>query len=139
MIIRAFAIACIALAAAPLAVADPAQPRRETITPVMREAIPNIPGKTLSSIVVSYAPGAKSLSHRHGASTFIYAYVLSGAIRSQVNDGPVKVYKAGQYWVEPPGAHHQMSENASATEPAKLLVVILADTDEPALITPDKP
>ena len=59
-----------------------------------REAIPNIPGKSITGIVVDYAPGGKSPSHRHARSAFIVAYVLSGAIRSQVNDGPAQVFRA---------------------------------------------
>ena len=136
MTIRTALIAC-SLAFAPLiAHADPA---RETVKPVVvKEAIPNIPGKSLISVEVDYPPGAKSVPHHHGKSAFIYAYVLSGAIRSQVNGEPAKVYKAGETWFEPPGAHHKVSENASATEPARLLVVIIADSNDRALTTPDK-
>ncbi|MGH6905378.1 MAG: cupin domain-containing protein, partial [Geminicoccaceae bacterium] len=47
----------------------------------------------------------------------VVAYVLEGAIRSKVNDGPVTVYQAGESWIEPPGAAHSVSANASATEP----------------------
>jgi quercetin dioxygenase-like cupin family protein len=44
--------------------------------------------------------------------------VLEGAIRSQVNDGPVTTYKAGQSFSELPGDRHAVSANASETEPA---------------------
>ena len=107
------------------------------ISPAFREAIPNIPGKSITAIVVSYAPGGKSPSHRHAGSAFIVGYVLSGAIRSQVNDGPVQVFHAGESWTEQPGAHHGISENASITEPAKLLAIFVADTNETALTTND--
>jgi quercetin dioxygenase-like cupin family protein len=56
--------------------------------------------------------------------------VLTGAIRSQVENGETRVYKAGEHWTEPPGAYHPVSENASATEPASLLAIFVADTDE---------
>lgn len=102
-----------------------------------RGAIPNMPGKSLVAIVVSYAPGAKSPAHRHASSAFIYAYVLEGAIRSQVDAEPVKVYNAGEGWSESPGAHHRTSENASTIEPARLLAVFVVDTDEPTLTIPD--
>ena len=68
----------------------------EEVTIVFEQAIPNIPGKSLVAQVVSYPPGAKSASHRHAASAFIYARVLSGAVRSQVNDEPAKVYQVGE-------------------------------------------
>ena len=78
------------------------------------------------------------MSHRHAASAFIYAHVLSGAVRSQVNDEPVKVYHAGENWFEAPGSHHRVSENASATEPAKLLAIFVVDEDDHPLTTPDQ-
>ena len=67
----------------------------ETVTPNFEHAIPNIPGKSLVTRVVDYAPGGVSPSHQHAKSAFIYAYVVSGAIESQVNDGPKRVYRAG--------------------------------------------
>jgi quercetin dioxygenase-like cupin family protein len=70
-------------------------------------------------------------------SAFIYATVLSGAIRSQVNDGPATVYRAGESFSEIPGDHHAVSENASKTEPAKLLAVFVVDSDEKNLTTND--
>ena len=114
-----------------------AQPSPVTVAPAFRDAIPNIPGKSIVAVVVNYAPGAKSVSHRHAKSAFIRAYVLSGAVRSQVDDEPVKVYRAGESWFENPGAHHKVSENASTTEPAQLLAIFVVDTDEKTLTTPD--
>jgi quercetin dioxygenase-like cupin family protein len=110
---------------------------RETITPAFAEAIANVPGKTMTALVVDYAPGGKSPSHRHGQA-FVVGYVLSGAIRSRVNDGEERVYHAGEYWTEKPGVHHTVSENASATEPAKLLAIFVADTKDRNLVTFDK-
>ncbi len=110
---------------------------QETITPAFQHAIPNIPGKTVTSLVVEYKPGGKSLSHRHG-SAYVIAYVLSGSIRSQVDDGKVQEFKAGESWTENPGAHHVISENASDTEPAKLLAIFIADTKEKNLVVFDK-
>jgi quercetin dioxygenase-like cupin family protein len=110
----------------------------EAINTVFREAIPNIPGKSITALVVSYAPGGKSSSHRHARSAFIVGYVLSGAIRSQVDDGAVQVFHAGEHWIEQPGAHHRISENASTTEPAKLLAIFVADTNETELTTKDR-
>jgi quercetin dioxygenase-like cupin family protein len=90
------------------------------------EALPNDPGKNLTAVLVTYPPGGKSGKHHHAGSVF--AYVISGAIRSQVSgQGPVRVYKAGESFFEPPGSEHLVSENASATEPASLLAVFVAD------------
>ena len=90
------------------------------------------------AVTVSYPPGAKSLAHRHAASAFIYAYVLSGTIRSQVDDSPAKVYHAGEGFYEMPGSHHRISENASDKEPASLLAVFIVDNKDGPLTVPDK-
>ena len=99
----------------------------ETVRPVFERAIPNIPGKKLIAVEVTYPPGGKSASHLHTKSAFIYAHVLSGAIRSQVDDEPVRVYQVGEGFYENPGSHHRISENASASEPASLLAVFITD------------
>jgi quercetin dioxygenase-like cupin family protein len=109
----------------------------EGVTQAFRQAITNVPGKTLTGVVVDYAPGQKSPPHRHGNS-FVLAYVLSGSIRSQVNDGKEHVFHAGESWSENPGDHHTMSENASDTEPARLLAIFVADSSEHTLVTWDK-
>jgi quercetin dioxygenase-like cupin family protein len=110
----------------------------ETVTPNFAHAIPNIPGKSLVAVVVDYAPGGASPSHTHAKSAFIFAYVVSGVIESQVNDGPKRVYRAGESFFETPGSSHPVSRNASDTEPAKLLAVFIVNTDDKELTTPVK-
>jgi len=110
----------------------------QTITKKFEAAIPNIPGKSLVAVQVDYAPGAASPPHTHAKSAFIYAYVISGAIESKVNDGETQIYRAGESWSEPPGATHSISHNASNTEPAKLLAVFVLDTNDNPLTTPIK-
>jgi quercetin dioxygenase-like cupin family protein len=112
--------------------------QRETVTPQFSHALPNAPGKSMVAVTVDYPPGAKSGPHTHAKSAFIYGYVVSGAIRSQVDDQPAKVYRAGEAFYEMPGAHHKISENASDTEPARLLAVIVVDTNDTPLTTPDR-
>jgi quercetin dioxygenase-like cupin family protein len=117
---------------------EAASQERQTIAPAFRELIPNIPGKSLVAIVVSYPPGGASPAHYHPPSSFVVGYVLSGSIRSQVNHGKAQVFRAGEHWTEPPGAYHPVSENASATEPASLLAIFVvdnADTDIERLVT----
>jgi quercetin dioxygenase-like cupin family protein len=111
--------------------------QRETVTPQFRHALPNAPGKSLIAVTVDYPPGAKSGPHTHAKSAFIYGYVVSGEIRSQVDDEPAKVYRAGEAFYEMPGAHHKISENASDSEPARLLAVFVVDANETTLTTPD--
>lgn len=112
-------------------------PLAETVTVATDEPIPNLLGKRLISLIVEYPPGASSTPHRHARSAFIYAYVLSGEIRSQVNDKPARVYQAGEAWTENPGAHHRVSANASATKPARLLAVFIVDAVDEQLTIPD--
>ncbi|WOH80965.1 cupin domain-containing protein [Bradyrhizobium sp. BEA-2-5] len=110
----------------------------QIVTKKFEAAIPDIPGKALLAVEVDYAPGAASLSHTHAKSAFIYAYVISGAIESKVNNGGTRIYRAGESWSEPPGATHSISRNASKTEPAKLLAVFVLDTNDNQLTTPVK-
>ena len=110
----------------------------EEVKPVFEHEIPNIEGKSIVALVVNYAPGGKSPAHRHAPSAFIYAHVLSGAVRSQVDDEPAKVYQVGEGFYEVPGSHHRISENASDSDPASLLAVFVVDSKDTPLTTPDK-
>jgi quercetin dioxygenase-like cupin family protein len=108
------------------------------VTLVFDHVLPNAPGKSIKGVLVEYGPGGSSPAHTHPKSAFIYATVLAGAIRSSVNNGPVVTYHTGQSFSEMPGDLHSISENASKTEPAKLLAVFVVDTDEKELTTPYK-
>ena len=125
-------------AIAPTAGAAQGASPRETVTVAADVPIPNVPGKRLVSRIIDYPPGGGSASHRHARSAFIYAYVLSGQIRSQVNDEPARVYRAGETWFESPGSHHRVSENASDTEAARLLAVVVLDEADKQLTIPDR-
>src|ERR1700716_1405202 len=118
--------------------ADEAQLKNAKVTLVYEHELPNVPGKSLRAVLVEYGPDGRSPSHRHPASAFIYARVLEGAIRSKVNDAPERTYQAGESWTELPGDHHQVSQNASTTAPAKLLAVFVVDTSDREIVIPDK-
>jgi len=130
-------LAALALAALS-ATAALAHDETSKVTLVYEHALPNVPGKSLKGVLVEYGPGGSSPAHTHPNSAFIYATVLEGAIRSQVNDGPVVTYTAGQNFSENPGDRHGVSANASTTKPARLLAVFVVDTDEKELVTPAK-
>lgn len=110
----------------------------EQVNIVFEHAIPNIAGKSLIAQVVTYPPGGKSRFHRHAGSAFTYAHVLSGTIRSQVDDEPAKVYRVGEGFYEVPGSHHRVSENASDREPASLLAILVVDSKDTPLVIPDE-
>jgi quercetin dioxygenase-like cupin family protein len=105
---------------------------------VFDHPVTNIEGKKMVAVVVNYPPGGGSPGHHHAPSAFIYAHVLSGAIRSQVDDEPPKVYHAGEGFYETPGSHHRISEKASDKEPASLLAVFVVDSRDTPLTIPDK-
>jgi quercetin dioxygenase-like cupin family protein len=110
--------------------------RRCPVKPVLAQTLPNVAGKSLTAVIVTYALGGKSVKHHHAGSVFVF--VLSGAIESESSaTGSVKVYKAGESFFEPPGSEHLVSENASATAPASLLAIFVAD-DGAQLTTFDK-
>ena len=97
----------------------------ETTSLLQRQKLPDVPGKQVVMVVVSYAPGQASTPHRHAGSVF--AYVIVGEVVSQLQGQPPVTYKAGQSWYEPPLIPHLVSRNASATKPAKLLAWLLLD------------
>jgi quercetin dioxygenase-like cupin family protein len=118
------------------ALAEAPTAKNAKVTLVYQHELPNVPGKSIKGVLVEYGPGGFSPGHTHAKSAFIYATVLEGAIRSKVNDGPETTYKAGQSFSEMPGDRHAVSANASETEPAKLLAVFVADTNEKELTIP---
>jgi quercetin dioxygenase-like cupin family protein len=136
MTIRSFIGVACAVGAIVSAVPAAVRAHGETVSPHFERKIPNIPGKSLVALIVDYAPGGASPSHIHAKSAFIFAYVLSGEIESQVNDEPKRVYRAGESWYETPGSAHKVSRNASKTEPARLLAVFVVDTGDKKLTTP---
>jgi quercetin dioxygenase-like cupin family protein len=134
-------VCAVALTTAVSVIAAPAQEASDSkskVTLVYDHVLPNVPGKSIRGVLVEYAPGGSSPAHFHPRSAFIYATVLEGAIRSQVNNGPVTTYRAGENFSEFPGDHHSVSANASTTEPARLLAVFVVNTEETVLTTPDK-
>ena len=135
---RKFAIAlAIALSlSAPAVSADRAHNAK--VSTIFDQELPNTPGKSLRVVLVEYSPGGSNPSHMHPKSAFTYATVIEGKIKSQVNDGELRVYNALEHWTEVPGDHHKVSANASSTEPAKLMAVFIVDTNETELVTPDK-
>ena len=126
------------LTATALAVSPGLAQNTEQVKPVFEHVIPNIEGKSIVAVVVTYPPGGKSPAHHHARSAFIYAHVLSGAIRSQVGDELPKIFHAGEGFYELPGSHHRISENASDRDPASLLAVFVVDSKDKPLTTPEQ-
>jgi quercetin dioxygenase-like cupin family protein len=99
--------------------ANPNQVFKHDLPPV------NLEGWEVTVSHVPYPPGRVGTAHKHAG--FVLAYVVEGAVVTKVSDqGPERVYKAGEMFYEQPGATHEVSKNASQTEPAKLLALIFA-------------
>jgi quercetin dioxygenase-like cupin family protein len=79
--------------------------------------------KRVTSMEVSFPPNAFTAEHHHEAD--LYVYVLEGTIHSQLGGQPVMTYTKGQSFFEPDGSVHLFAENASTTEPAKILAVFV--------------
>ena len=96
--------------------ADAPKSKNANVTLVYQHELPNVPGKSIKAVLVEYGPGGYSPGHTHPTSAFIYATVLEGAIRSQVNDGPVTTYKAGQSFSELPADRHGVQRQCQPVE-----------------------
>jgi quercetin dioxygenase-like cupin family protein len=127
MQVRTMSVALGVLALAAAGAVSAQGPGGVKAAPLFTQAIPNAPGKTMAVVAVDYGPGAASKPHRHPASGGVFVYVVAGAVRSQAEGGEAKVYGAGDSWFEPPNAHHIVSANASATEPARIIAVVVGD------------
>ena len=102
------------------------------VTSVVLKELADIPGKEVLMLVVDYPPGGADPVHRHNAHAFVY--VLEGSIVMQVRGGKEVTLTPGQTFYEGPGDVHTVGRNASSTEPAKFLVVLLKDKGvEPVL------
>ncbi len=139
------ALAALLLLPAPVQAGDLAQEhathlagaRSAKVTQVYEHPLPGVAGKSLKGVLVEYGPGGSSPPHRHAKSAIIYATVLEGAVRCQLNDGPVRTYGVGENWTELPGDRHGVSANASDTQPAKVLAVFVVDDADAVLTIPD--
>jgi quercetin dioxygenase-like cupin family protein len=104
----------------------------EKVVPLLQKALPDAVGKKAIMLTVNYSAGQASQAHVHPGSVF--AYVLEGAVISQIEGQAPTEYKVGDYWYEPPGTPHLVSRNASKTAPAKLLVwLLMGEGEQPKL------
>ena len=91
---------------------------------VIRQRLPGEPERDITLVQVTYPPGTGSPPHLHANG--VMAFVVSGAVVSQVGDNPQQTFHAGDAWWEPEGAIHRVSRNASTTESATLLAIYIA-------------
>jgi quercetin dioxygenase-like cupin family protein len=107
------------------------------VTALMKQAIAEYPGHEVTMITLDIPPGGGSAPHRHpGHHTF--GYILEGTYKIKVDNSPEETLTKGQIFYEPPGALHAVSRNGSDTQPAKVLVVMLAESGKPTTV-PERP
>jgi quercetin dioxygenase-like cupin family protein len=131
-----FAVAGIAalVGAFGLGVVVAQQPSSATkATQLMKQAIAEFPGHEVTMTMLDIPPGGGSMPHRH-PTTHNFGYVLEGAYRIRLDDGPERVLTKGDTFYEAPNQLHAVSRNASTTEPAKVLVVGIAEIGKPTTV-----
>jgi quercetin dioxygenase-like cupin family protein len=106
--------------------AGAAQAAPRAAGPVFKHDLPNITMEDWEVTVnyVDYPPGRVGQAHHHAG--FVLAYVLEGAVVTKISGQEQRTYQTGEMFFEPPRSTHEVSSNASATEPAKLLAMIFA-------------
>lgn len=115
------------------AVAATAVAQEAKVTPLMTQDLAGIAGKEGTLNLVEYAPGGWDAEHRHHASVFVY--VLEGAVVMQVQGGQEVTLGPGQTFYESPEDVHQVSRNASTTQPAKFLVFFVKQKGAPVTVS----
>ena len=109
-----------------------AMAQQPEVTSLMSKDLPENPGKEMLMITVEHAPGGSSPIHRHNAHALVY--VLEGSVVMQVKGGQQVTLTPGQTFYEGPDDVHVVDRNASNTQPAKFLVVLIKDKGAPALV-----
>jgi quercetin dioxygenase-like cupin family protein len=113
-------------------VTSTAMAQEAKVASLMSKALAENPGKEVLMITVEYPPGSVDPIHRHNAQAFVY--VLEGSIVMQVRGGKEVTLTPGQTFYEGPDDVHVVGRNASATEPAKFLVVLIKDKGAPVVV-----
>src|SRR5262245_8238188 len=112
--------------------ADTAVAQEPQVTSLMSKDLPENPGRGALMITVEHAPGGSSAIHRHNAHAFVY--VLEGSVVMQLKGGQQVTLTPGQTFYEGPDDVHLVDRNASGTQPAKFLVLLIKDKAAPALV-----
>ena len=126
MIIKLLALVLLCLVTGTAAAQEP------KVTPLMSKDLTESPGREAVMITVEHAPGGSSAIHRHNAHAFVY--VLEGSVVMQLKGGQLLTLTPGQTFYEGPDDVHVVDRNASASQPAKVLVVLIKDKGAPALV-----
>src|SRR5262245_40481916 len=102
------------------------------VTPLMTKDLADYPGKEVLMMTVEHVPGGSSTSHRHIWHAFVY--VLEGSVVMQLKGGKEVTLTPGQSFYEGPDDVHLVDRNASTTQPAKFMVVMIKTKGAPAVV-----
>jgi quercetin dioxygenase-like cupin family protein len=119
---------------------DPASAQQQApatkVTTLLQQVLADFPGREVVMVTLDIPPGGGSAPHRHPGH-HVFGYVLEGSYKIKLDQGEEKILNKGQTFYEAPGQLHAVSANASATEPAKVLAVIVAESGKPVTV-PEK-
>ena len=99
---------------------------------VFSQPLSDVEGRKVQVLRIGLPPGSSSPAHAHPAHSFVY--VTKGRIASQLADGEVVTYKAGQMWYEAPNTPHVTFKNPSASEPAEAVVFFIIEEGKPLTV-----
>src|SRR5437667_3759645 len=116
----------------PLLAASSAGAQIAKETPLMPKDLPDVPGKQGLIETVVLSPGEVVPAHRHNADVF--AYVLEGSIVTQLEGHKSQTVHTGEAFYESPEDVHTVTRNASATQPARLLVFFVKKIGAPTTV-----
>jgi quercetin dioxygenase-like cupin family protein len=100
---------------------------------VMTQPLADIPGREARITLLDLMPGHASPPHRH-PNHHVFGFIIDGTYEWKIGDGPMKTFKPGEAFYEPPGVLHAVSRNASADARAKLVVFMVADAQQPSTV-----
>jgi quercetin dioxygenase-like cupin family protein len=103
------------------------------VTSLLKQVLAELPGREVVMITLDIPPGGGSPPHRHPGH-YIFGYVLEGTYKIKLDQGAETIVSKGQIFYEAPGQLHAISANASQTEPAKVLVFIVAESGKPITV-----
>lgn len=111
---------------------SPAEAQQAVVKSLMTKQLSDMPGKEALMLTVEYPVGAKDVAHRHNAHGFIY--VLEGSIVMQLKGGKEVTVHRGETFYEGPADIHLVGRNASTTDPARFVVVLIKQSGAPAVV-----
>ena len=94
------------------------------------EGMPNGDRQEVRVLTATFKPGGKTVFHTHRFPVTVY--ILEGEFTLELEGRPTVTVKAGEAMVEPPNLK-MTGFNKSATEPMRVVIFYVSDSDTPFL------